>query len=372
MVQFIPDINEDQDFIVVEGLITNQKNSYQVRISRSSRISAKIAFSPVRGCKVSVSDDLGNDFQLSEKKNGIYYSDSLTFQGVIGRKYTLHVIADNHLCESEPVEMKPVPPIDSVYADLEYNNSYSLGKVTPGYQVYLNSHDPLNLCKFYRWEFVETWEFRLPYMYTTIINRICWKSAYSNKIYIKNASSLQENKITRYPLNFITTETDRLKVKYSILLKQFSLNEEEYLYWEKLQKTTENVGGLYDMVPSSIQGNLFCVDDPKEKILGYFSVSSVSSKRIFIKNKLIDFPNCYSKCPIDTVPAGQFIPNLGVFVFIIVRLNDWPPTGGTFYVLTDKKECVDCSLNGTTIMPDYWNLSKQQTIPHSLFDEKQY
>jgi hypothetical protein len=372
VVQFIPDINEEQDFMVVEGLITDQKNSYQIKISRSNPIGSKNVFSPVHGCTVSVSDDLGNRYMLSEKKYGIYVSDSLVFQGVTGRKYVLHISSNNHFYESEPMEMKPVPPIDSAYADLEYNDSYSLGQVVPGYQVYLNTHDPLNLSRFYRWEFEETWEFRLPYMYPSIINRICWKSGYSNKIYIKNTSALKENRITRYPLNFITTETDRLKVKYSILLKQYSLNEDEYLYWEKLQKTTENVGGLYDMVPVSIQGNIHCIDNPEEKVLGFFSVSSVSSNRIFIKNKLIDFPDFYRKCPIDTVPAGQFIPNLGVFVFIIVRLNDWPPTFKTFYVLTDKKECIDCSLNGTNKMPDYWNLQGQQTILHSLFDEKRF
>jgi hypothetical protein len=38
------------------------------------------------------------------------------------------------------------------------------------------------------------------------------------------------------------------------------------------------------MIPSSIPSNISCIDDPNEKVLGYFSVSARSSKKIFIKD----------------------------------------------------------------------------------------
>ena len=105
-----------------------------------------------------------------------------------------------------------------------------------------------------------------------------------SEINIKNTSVLEQDKIERFPLNFISNQTDRLKVKYSMLVNQYSLNEDEYLYWEKLQNMSEQVGGLYDMIPSAIPSNVYCIDDPNEKVLGYFSVSASSSKRIFIKD----------------------------------------------------------------------------------------
>jgi hypothetical protein len=286
-------------------------------------------------------------------------------------KYTLHVTGAGNSYESDEMEMRPVPPIDSLYANLEYNDSYTLGKSVPGYQVYLNTGDPSGQCEFYRWSYEETWEFRIPYVYETIINRICWKYAFSDEIFLKNASTLRENKITSYPLNFITTETDRLKAKYSILLNQYSLNEEEYLYWEKIKKITQNVGGLYDVVPMSIQGNMHCTDKPEETVLGYFSVSAEASKRIFIKNTLVDFPDFYGKCPVDTVRVGETISALNISVFIIARLTEFPPLPlSDYFVLTNKKECIDCTLNGSKTMPPYWNKSGQQTIKHSLFNEE--
>jgi hypothetical protein len=375
VVEFFPTVDEGKDFLVVEGLITDQNRPYSVRITRASRLGPKNTISPVKDCVVSVTDDLGNISLFKEWKNGYYFSDSLTFRGEAGRKYILQITDAGHIFESDLMEMKSVPTVDSLYAVLEYNNTYSLGKTVPGYQVYLNTSDPSDECKFYRWSFEETWEFRIPYVYPTIINRICWKYGFSDKLYLKNVSALKENRITAYPLNFITTETDRLKARYSILVNQYSLNEDEYIYWEKLQKTTQNVGGLYDVVPMSIKGNMHCIDSPDEMVLGYFSVSSVASERIFIKNTLIDFPNFYGKCPVDTVHTDEPISGLNSQVWIIAFLNDVPnddppPPLANYYVLTNRKECIDCTLNGSKIMPPYWDQPGKNTFTHTLFNEK--
>jgi hypothetical protein len=265
------------------------------------------------------------------------------------------------------MEMKPAPPIDSLYADIINNDTYQDGKIVPGYQVYIDTHDPVNKCRFYRWDFTETWEFRLPYTYETIVNNTCWKTANSNKIYIENTSSLIEDRVSGYPLNFITTETDRLKIKYSMLIRQFSLNEDEYNYWGKLKRISEEVGGLYDVVPMSIESNIYCTDSPAEMVLGFFSVSSVTSKRIFIKNALVGFRNFYSFCPGDTVPVGAPIPGLNISVFIIEKLTYGPPAFASFYVLTKYKECADCTVNGSNKKPDFWNITKNDAVVQSVF-----
>jgi hypothetical protein len=146
-----------------------------------------------------------------------------------------------------------------------------------------------------------------------------------------------------------------------MLVRQFSLNQDEYYYWEKLQRLTENVGSLYDVTPFSVEGNIFNIDNPDEKVLGYFSVSSVSTKRLFIKNTITGFPDFYSFCPNDTVPANKTIPGLGSSVFIIENLIDSPPPYGS-YVLTYSRECVDCTASGTNVMPPFWNETKSDVV----------
>ena len=115
IVQFIPEINENQSFLVVEGMVTNLNQRYTVKISRSETVGSREKPLPVNNSIVSVTDDENNRYLLTEEEPGIYQTDSLTFRGVIGRKYTLHIQSLGLNYESTPMEMKPVPQIDSVY-----------------------------------------------------------------------------------------------------------------------------------------------------------------------------------------------------------------------------------------------------------------
>jgi hypothetical protein len=140
-------------------------------------------------------------------------------------------------------------------------------------------------------------------------------------------------------------------------VNQYSLNEDEYLYWEKLQNITEQVGGLYDMIPSAIPSNVYCLEDPNEKVLGYLSVSASSSKRIFIKDHFEGLVSPYTTdaCIRDTIYEEGPIPNLDAYVWIIISHPSPPPY---YMVITDNKECADCTVRGTKTEPDFWNNNK--------------
>ncbi|MGC1391902.1 MAG: DUF4249 domain-containing protein [Bacteroidales bacterium] len=355
--QFVPKTNEDKELLVVEGLITDQPGANTIKLSKSLPLGTSNIPNPAAGCVVTISDDLENTYNLKEVVAGTYVTDPTLFQGVVGRQYTLHIRTNaayyNHNFESAPVEMKPVPPIDSLY--YEKRTIQEGPENIPsqeGCQVFLNTHDPTNRCKFYRWKYSETWEFILPYLVT---NRICWISDNSNIINIKNTSIIEDDKIDRYPINFISNQTDRLKVKYSILVNQYSLNEDEYNYWAKLQSFSEQIGGLYDMIPSAVPSNVFCIDDPKQEVLGYFSVSASSSKRIFIKDHFAGLIDLYTACIADTVFGGGAIPFLNSNVWVIITVP-LPPPG--YRVTTYTKGCADCTVRGTLTEPDFWNDDK--------------
>jgi Domain of unknown function (DUF4249) len=352
---FIPKTGDNKEMIVVDGLITDQPGKNTIKLSRSLPLGNGNTPIPVKGCIVTVTDDLGNTFNFTETAAGTYTSDSAEFQGSIGRLYTLHIntnsYSNNHNYESYPMEMKPVPPIDSVYYEkVTITEPDKWNFLQEGCQVYLDTHDPTNQCKYYRWKFIETWEFHLPFY---VPNRICWISANSELINIKNTSVIEKDQINRYPLNFISNQTDRLLIKYSILVNQYSLNDQEYLYWEQLQKLSEQVGSLYDIIPASVTNNIYCLDDPNEKVLGYFSVSANSSKRIFIKDHFLGVVNKYTidYCGVDTIPKNGPIPGLNQSVWLIGE-------SGNSWIVTYSRECVDCTVRGTNMRPDYWTENK--------------
>jgi len=373
--QFIPQTNEDKELLVVEGLITDQPDTNTIKLSKSLPLGKRSVANPLKGCIVTISDDLGNTFSLMETAAGTYVTDPANFQGAIGRFYTLHINANiannNHNYESYPTELKPVPPIDSVYYEkvtLQENNGISTQE---GCQIYLNTHDPINQTKFYRWEYSETWEFHLPY--NLVPNEQCWISSNSDVINIKNTSIFEEVRINRYPLIFISNQTDRLNIEYSVLVNQYSMNEDEYLYWEKLQNISEQVGGLYDLIPSSVPSNISCIDDPNEKVLGYFSVSARSSKRIFIKDRFSGLIDLYTNCIGDTIFNGDFIPDLNISSWIIEEGSIHPTAwiigpGGLlqqiflspipYVIITYDHVCADCTVRGTKIEPDFWKDNK--------------
>lgn len=352
--QFIPSIDEKADLIVVEGLITDQPGIYTITLSRAQPLWKKAQAAPLKKCTVWISDDIGVNYLLKEIKSGVYVTDSSLFKGVPGREYTLHINTTaeygGHKYESVPVVMRPVPPVDSVY--YEKRDFVINDEQDEGCEIFLDTHDPSNNCRFYRWNFDETWEFHIPY--EEVVNKICWISGKSEDILIKNTSGLTEDRVTKYPVFLISDPIDRLTVKYSMLVNQYSLSEDEYIYWESLRNILDEVGGLYDIIPANIPNNLYCLDNPDEKVLGYFSVSSVKSKRIFIKDNFRGINHLYDTCPTDSAPATGQIPYLNILVWVLYFGVGPDPLNIPFRVLTDKKECGDCTTRGTTARPLFW------------------
>jgi hypothetical protein len=352
IVKYVPESTETEELVVIEGLITDQPGISTIKLTKSQPLWKNLYPKPLTGCIVSISDDLGQTYILKEKKAafGIYITDSASFRGVPGRLYTLHIRTTkediNLTYESLPMKMIPVPPIDSIY----YEKKTFTQSIRPveGCNIYLNSGDPSNKCRFYRWEYSETWEFHLPFNFS---NNVCWISNNPAEILIKNASLLADASIIRHPVLSITNPIDRLSVKYSILVKQFSLNEDEYLYWERLKNTSEQVGGLYDQVPTAIPNNVYCLEEPNRKVLGYFCVSAMSSRRLFIKDHFMGYNGLYEKCISDTIFTNR--PDTVTFLGTIIKiLSDKVPPG---FIYTNDRSCVDCTRRGTNIKPLFWD-----------------
>lgn len=353
--EFVPQTDEQKELLVVEGLITDQPGVNTIKLSKSMPFSRKSEAKSLSGCIVSIADDAGNRFWLDETTPGIYVTDSAEFRGQKGRTYILHItslegtVVRNY--ESDPAEMIPVPEIDTIY--------YEKTVVREGYldfgeidacQIYLDTHDPENICRYYRWDFDETWVLRLLWPVEKIK---CWVSDTSKTINIKNTAAFDESRIIRHPVNNISNASDRLLRKYSISVNQYSLSENEYIYWEQIQNITDQAGGLYDKIPASVPSNIFCLEDPAEKVLGYFSVSAKSSKRRFIVDNFSGIIDQYPNCPSDTVYGEGEIWGLGTSVWV---LSDNPPSFGSprIRILTDKRRCADCTTRGTIKKPDYW------------------
>ncbi|MGQ9619852.1 MAG: DUF4249 domain-containing protein [Bacteroidales bacterium] len=347
--EFIPKVEETRELLVVEGLLTNQNRSNKIRLSKSMPLGRVLISKPVRAAKVTITDERGRITSLKETNPGIYSTDSTIFRGRVGGWYALKIDVSGFIYVTDLIEMLPVPPIDSIYWEKVFITESNVpAEIEEGCRIYLDTHDPDKKCFYYRWEFEETWEYRLPYH---VPNSVCWRTEKSDRIMIKNTSLYNQPRVTKFPVNFVTNETDRLKVKYSILIKQYSLNADEYRFWEKVQNVSQNVGSLYDIIPMTIQGNVRCQTKPEELVLGYFSVSAASEQRIFIKDWFRGIPNFYSYCPDDTI--YNKLPGSGQNLLWWV-VEDYSGERPPYWVITYHRECADCTTRGTNIKPSFW------------------
>jgi hypothetical protein len=138
-----------------------------------------------------------------------------------------------------------------------------------------------------------------------------------------------------------------LHIRYSILIKQYSLNKDLYDYWNQLKKVNEDAGGIYTTIPAPVYGNIQCVAGNKQ-VLGYFSASSVKTKRIFINSNEhhVNTISRYENCLYLTDPNPFIFPNWIYFASIV-------NTDIKLWVYYDDY-CTDCRAYGTNIKPDFW------------------
>ena len=345
-----------QHVLVVDGFINTTTSSASVHLTRTKPIDDK-TFTSEQKAKVLVEEESGNTYPLAEVSPGQYEAKALPV--VSSKRYRLKVTtADAKEFASAFVRLQQVPAIDSV----------SWTPSPEGLSVNVSTHDPTNNTQYYLWKTEETWRYRAAYRSefrfkgTTVVNRTsseliydCWRSANSSKILIATTSHLGEDRVSEFQLVFIPKNSRKILLRYSILVKQFGLDKDAFEYWRQLQKTTENLGGLFDPLPGQTQGNISCTSVPEEPVLGYFSGGSISEKRIFID--LYDLPKyLYGSalrpdCKADSIPNEQLSVVNGSFNLVAPIYRGLAVIGYTAATF----ECSDCRLEGGTLTkPDFW------------------
>lgn len=359
---FYPDIEKYENVLVVDGLITNENIAYQVKISRTRQFE-DIDKKPVPNAVVQVVDDLGNTYNFTENVPGTYRSYPDEFTGQIGRKYKLLIeTSDGNMYESSFEELKNVPDIDSIHWKYKEKPSVDPDNPVQGIEILLDTHDPENKTRYYSWDWEETWEFFTPYHKDTIPSH-CWDYDSSRVIQVGSTDHLSEDILQNYPLYYISGSTNRLSVRYSVLVNQYSLTAEALDYWSRIKETNENTGTLFDPIPTQVTGNITDINDPDKAVLGYFQASAVTGSRIFIDRSEVivhklfvsgGFEYCESVINTDTLgnPRPDYLDMIENYGWVIYYQEVSGPNVYTY--LTNSIACFDCSVKGSPIKPDFW------------------
>lgn len=357
---FTPKLEQtDINVLVVEGYIDGS-DTISFKLSRARKIyPGDTAVSKNElNARIAIEDDHHNTYPFVESGNGLYRSNGILNLNP-AYQYRLHFFTtDGKEYLSDFVAYKVSPPIDSVGWDLKDG----------GVQVHVSTHDVNNKTRYYRWEYSETWQFHSWYdsylEYDPIRNIVvdrteqiytCWKTDYSTSLILGSTAKLASDVVYKGPIVYFNNHDDKLNILYSILVKQFPLDENGYNYLLGMKNNTENGGSIFDAQPSQALGNIHNVSDASERIIGYVGAGNHLEERKFIASSSLPadwyVPN---PCPPeDTVKFGDEKKAFYGSSLMPVDYN-YSAGGNKIGYLAAGPSCVDCTLFGTNKKPSFW------------------
>jgi Domain of unknown function (DUF4249) len=354
-------------YLVVEGVINSAAGGTTIILSRTTQLDNRNA-QYENGAQVNIEGDDNSFYTLFESTAGHY--NAVTAGLNSGTKYRLHIITGTgkeYL--SDFVSVNSNPPMDSV----------SWQRENSGLQLYINTHDPQNNTRYYQWEYSETWEFHSAYATSLKYNIdhgpngkqiysiayrdsttfspdptlfYCWQSDQSSNILIGSSAKLATDLIY-LPLVFIPPASWKLSVLYSIDVKQYSWTKEGYEFLERMKKNTESTGSVFDAQPSELNGNMHCVSDPAEPVIGFINICPFREQRTFIRNDQIPNWRYDSGCSEEIIPNND--PSIQLYAInLLPTTPDELGPGGIISFYAAIPTCVDCTLRGTNVKPSFW------------------
>jgi Domain of unknown function (DUF4249) len=354
-----PAITNTPNFLVVDGIVIDGMDSTIITLSRTRSLADTVPSVKEANANVSVVGLTGVEYPLVNQGNGRYVLDQLLLDTT--QQYQLKILtSDGNEFRSEPGKVYTSPPIDSVYWNQDsFNNVH----------VYVNTHDPSNSTKYYRWEYVETWEYHSAYQsvieYIAPNNIIvrgpdnqiyrCYSTLPSSSIEVVSTTQLSSDVVNKYEVTQVPVGSEKISQLYSDQVKQYAIPADAFNFWENLKKNSENLGSLFDLQPFSEFGNITCVNNPAVKCIGFISFTTLQQQRIFISRGSVAYWNYYpyyGGCSMDTIPPNQvdqfFQPAGGPY------FNSLIGTDNGYYLLSGNI-CVDCTDHGgSPTKPPFW------------------
>jgi hypothetical protein len=341
-----PVIDKRMSAIVVEGLITNLKESYEVKISMATSYDSVINNTNLIGASVSIKDDLGNTYTMhSEPFLRYYYSDTSEFIAVPGRSYTLHIEMPNgDIYESSAQKLLSPADIDSIHGITTAKNYWyndELGNITSkmvyGAETFMDisyHSDSIfqfrldnTLIKCYSFMYMYTPEMKLadvPFPPPkNCAGAVCpyvmynWKKFNLNTAI--NLSTETHNLISRELRNssvcFFPLDSAFCPIRYvadscasdlsgntqCAIIRQpagpegkiletrlYALNQESAVYYQELNEQLSYEGKLFDPIAVQLNGNIKCTSNPNKLALGLFEVSACTTKSYWLNFNYVE------------------------------------------------------------------------------------
>ena len=369
--------NTFEDAIVVEATITNELKNQTIKISRTYRFEDDGPI-PETGANVVVTDDTGTQYSFAGQ-DGIYTS-TAAFQAEPNREYQLKITTSNgKVYTSTNQKLTTQSQIENITPVVTTKDG------NRGVQINLNSFDPTATSKYYRFEYEETSKITAPKwkILKAVVNpdlndsvghpyielfprteeaRVCYTTDKSINNLLTTTNMFSQDRVSDFPIRFISVTDYTIAERYSILVKQYVLSLEAYTFYKTLNELSGSGSILSQNQPGFFSGNIKAEGNPNEKVIGFFDVSSVASQRIFFNfNEIfpndsypeyiencteVDFDYCFD-------PAPAFCEGRTLNSYVINNQYVYIAHNENIYTYV-RIACGDCSFFSSNIRPSFW------------------
>ncbi|ANE51054.1 DUF4249 domain-containing protein [Flavisolibacter tropicus] len=228
---------------VIEGIITNEAEGCQVKISKTKSISETNSFAGVTSAQVKITDENGTATTLTETSTGVYQSSLI---GVPGKRYSLQVNIGGKTFSATSQMPQPVS-IDSLYvSSMNFTNEKM-------YYANVAIMDPVEKGNAYR--------------YVQYVNGVKGKD-----VFLQNDDISNGKKITN---SLYGRDNDKLKVGDQIRVELLSIDAAVYKFWLTLSQSATGDGNSAS--PANPESNI------NGGALGYFSAQATTSKTVTVE-----------------------------------------------------------------------------------------
>lgn len=361
---------ENMEFIVIDGDITPGDYTH-VKIYKSVPLESEGQMEYISNANVWVENGAG------ERWNGTLNYDYSSGQ-YVGFEYLINTtglpldgeyklcadISGRGIYESELLPVMITPQIDSITFSIGADSTELYIEAT----THFDSDEPL-YCK---WDYDSDWEFKTYHRPELSYSKVmgmhyltpeekqqmyyCWGKESSTDVYIASSEKLSENILYKQRLNTINYKDNKLNSLYSTLVTQRRLSKDGYIYWNNIKKSSSQMGGIFSPQPSEVRGNITNLSNPQEKVLGFISVATTVSKRLYITRMEAGIydsnPNGICNPVLYGIDYWSIVVGAGLLPIDYLTTESGMPDFRNAFWATGR--CVDCRLEGSKQKPSYW------------------
>nr|WP_246865763.1 DUF4249 domain-containing protein [Croceivirga thetidis] len=385
-----PSIEQTESLLVVDARISDRPINQEIILSRSFQLEEEPVFET--GAEVFLEGSSGIRFNFLETQPGTYVSESaLVINPSEG--YSLNItLSDGSSFGSEQEFL----PRKVEIGDIEFKREFN-GFDEEGVGIYVKNSSTNGDPNFFRYEYEETYKIIAPnwdpFEFDVVRyepcfpdpfvveikprveeTKTCYASYSSRDIILASTEDQVENEIVK-SIRFLSRDNYIISHRYSILVNQYSQSVDAFSFYESLDDFSSSDLVFSQVQPGLIDGNISAKNNSSVDVIGFFELSSFSSKRVYFNYEDL-FPgeelppyavncetvgnprlwpeayHCFAEGICDGNCNSPLIDQIlaGTLVFAAEKEDDFL---SPFFTLPSP--CGDCTKLGSNVVPEFWS-----------------